>query len=391
MLKKLLYSFHRGLPASIRNLYAPLFRWRYWPFWNTCSGTFLELYLLTGEIQGGGSMTYAYAGSRRELDHQWSSNIFPDGCQREYLGRTFFLLVPWKIRKSNPSCSMFLTETSIITQGLQRRRSGFDIPVWVELEVPLDKPVQEMRNTSSDRFGDTERRIRKNKLSYNIVNDEAAFREFYYTMHIPFIEARYGNSAVFMRDRDAFKLHENADLLLVKMDGQSVSGILLQYFNNLPVMRVIGVKQEPENMSKYGVIGACYYFSLLEAEKRGYKRLNIGGVFPLLRDTLLQFKRSFGGKVIPNAYLTTDHLRMIPLSMSSAFRKFLSDNPIIYYPASGCVTRAVFAEEGQHDEKKMQQLLKETDLPGVTATHIFGFSNISKHRRWDQQYRTLVK
>lgn len=386
MIKRLLRSFHHCLPQYARNLYAPLFRWRYWPFWDTCSGTFLELHLLTGEISGGDKMTYAYAGSRRELDHQWSKNIFPDGCQREYLGRTFFLLVPRKIKKHDPACSMFLTETGILTQVIQRRRSGFDIPVWVELEVSLDKPVKEMRRSSGDRFGDTERRIRKNKLSYKVVNDEAIFREFYYTMHLPFIEARYGDSAVFLGDKGAFNLYDKSDLLLVEMDGQPVAGILLQYFNDFPVMRVIGVKQEPENMAKYGVIGACYYFSLLEAEKRGYKRLNIGGVFPLLQDTLLQFKKSFGGKVVPNSYLTKDHLRMIPLFITSAFKKFLSDNPVIYYPASGCATRAVFTEDGEYDNKKMEQLLKKTNLSGVMETHVFNFTDTTMHGRWDEQY-----
>jgi hypothetical protein len=134
-------------------------------------------------------------------------------------------------------------------------------------------------------------------------------------------------------------------------------------------MQVIGVKQEPENMSKYGIIGACYYFSLLEAQKRGHQRLNIGAVFPLLQEALLQFKTGFGGKVIPNAYMTKDHLRMIPLSISSAFKKFLSDNPIIYYPDSSYVTRDFFAEEEQQDDKKLQQLLKDTDLLGVMTTN----------------------
>lgn len=333
-------------------------------------------------------MTYAYAGGRRELDYQWSNIIFPNGCQRQYLGRTFFLLVPWIIRKKNPECSMLFTETSQLTQQLQRRHSGFDIPVWVELEVSLDRPVHKMRSSSRDRFGDTERRIRKHKLSYEIVNDEAAFRDFYYTMHLPFIEARHGKAAVYLPDEEAFKLRDHAELLLVKMDGQPVSGILIQYVSNIPSMRIIGVKQEPENMAKYGAVGACYYFSLLEAEKRDYNRLNIGGVFPLLQDTLLQFKKGFNSQLVRNTYLTTDHLRMIPLSISNELKSFLSDNPMIYYPDSGEATRAVFVEHMQDDEN-LQALLKKTDLKGASETHVFEFSKMTKSQRSDQQYIRL--
>src|SRR5207249_762875 len=108
------------------------------------------------------------------------------------LGRCFF----WKIRsfltRRSPQCSLLLVEHIKPTLKMLKSNPGFRVPYWVSMEIDISKPLKELLGHQK---ADTERRIRKHGLSYEITYDAKCFDDFFHNMFMPYIQGRHSDEA----------------------------------------------------------------------------------------------------------------------------------------------------------------------------------------------------
>lgn len=214
------------------------------------------------------------------------------------------------------------------------------------------------------------RRIRSNRLSFELKNELPQFDNFYYNMYLPYITKRHGNQAFVMKYESMKEKFRNCDLLLIKKEKEYIAGILLAYEKDVARLWSIGVKDGNSDYIKYGAIGALFYFSIHHLKGKGYKRVSFGLSRAFLNDGVLQYKKKWNLQMVD-----TDRLGFLfsPLSKTAAMKGFLLNNPFIYIKKPK-INGAVFMESNQPLTKKdLQKIRDDYYLVGMNKLVIYKF------------------
>src|SRR5207244_3356991 len=114
--------------------------------------------------------------------------------QKSWSVRRFFWNIIPELMKSFLNCGLLIMEESSLTIPSLNNRAGFQIPFWVRMEIDISRPTKEL---FGDQRSDIERRIRKNKLSYEVTKDPQQFEDFYHRIFIPYVKMRYTDTVGF--------------------------------------------------------------------------------------------------------------------------------------------------------------------------------------------------
>ncbi len=114
-----------------------------------------------------------------------------------------------------------------------------------------------------------------------------------------------------------------------------------------------------EDIMKMGVIGALYYFALVEHRKNNIRRVNIGGTSPLLKDGLTTFKTLLGAKASEYQYQNSVGYKLLALGNSSVVKDFLTSNPFTYLEDDH-VYCAMFKDETTGESENRSVLFRYT-------------------------------
>jgi len=385
-IKTSLKNLHQNTPASIKRLYAPLFKWRYSKQYINRFHTYLPLTLFHGPAKEDGTeLTIAYVGQDQEMAVHWTNKIFADYAS-ESLGRYWVWRVPGLLAKHPSAPSLCLLERTFITELFPSLNPGINIPYWVQSQIDISIPIEELSKKEKRGFADVLRRIRKFNLSHEISRDPKDFEHFYQTMHVSFINNRFDEEAVFLGKRKLRKIFKRSDLIFIKKDDELIGGDVIEYTSRGAALRLTGAKDGNADYLRYGVSGALYYFATLEAYKKGYKTIDIGGTSPFLSDGLTRFKSFLNAQIIPHTYLPKKRLRMMFLKDHDALKNFFIKNPLVYYPKHLRPHRALFiTEEHVSDHKKFEDIFSSNTFEGLKSHDIFIFSkdkDVCKKARW---------
>jgi len=375
---------HRNSPPWLQRIYIPLFRWRYWSIWRSWDGLRLSVTVVRGVNKDGEQFSIAYVDMWPKRQFAWNFQFFEEESQHIDCGRVFILSLRRFLLRRFSDCAVIIAKDTQFMNAYSKyilRRVAFRLPTRARLGVDIDRPIKSIRKNAKDGIADAERRIRKFNLQYEVTRDLTRFENFYRTMHIPFINKRHKDAARLSPEDSVWKNFENSDLLLIKKDDEVISGITILRLNDSTAeMRIIGVKDggDPKYLS-FGAIGACYYFSILEAQKKGYKILSFGGIDPVLTQPMTRFKRKLNAEFLPTENITQDCHMMLPLDVaSSGFRSFLLHNPFICIGKKELLHRSVFVESGGEDsEVKLRKHFSSTEVTGIPKTRVFAIEDSS--------------
>ena len=216
------------------------------------------------------------------------------------------------------------------------------------------------------------RRIKKNKLSFEVTNELNQFHNFYYNMHLPYITEAFGNRAVifsydFMK-REFGKHGLYNDLFLIKKEEEYIAGMLMVYSKKGIYLHPLGVKDGNFDYVKDGAIGALFYFPLMYSKAKGYKKVNFGLTRAFLKDGVFQLKKKRGMQIVG---ISNKGFALKPLSMSAAVKGFFLNNPFLYMDEMG-FNGAVFIDNDQSlSEGNFERIYKDYYLSGMCKLFIY--------------------
>lgn len=368
-----LKKIHRSIPSRVQRFYMPwVAKWSY-KIQKQINIFYPAVYIVKGlEKNSQFPLVFAYAGfDAQDLDY-WAKAVLSMVYQKHRMGRHFFWAVRSFIKKGSFNCAFILQEHNWLTLKYIYLFPGFCIPFWINLEMDITLPFKELLGRQKL---DMQRRIRKNGLSYSISHDVQDFDDFYYNMFLPYIKGRHEQSAILGSYTDLAKAFSKGGLILIKKGDNVLAGGLYELDGALARLRRFGVRDGKWEYVSYGVLGAAYYLFTLEMKEKGYAKTNLGGARPLLNDGITKYKISM------NVQLDQDEksscLWMSILNDSEGFRKFLVNNPFIFYNKKADACRAIFVEVNQDTApEELERVINAPICGGIKETHLFVYGEI---------------
>ena len=247
----------------------------------------VELWLITrkGDAQQEGLKIY-YSGS--EKTRQLISRLaFDDDCEASFISKTWL----WRASRTLSRCEdedlLSVIEMPFFMSRVFKKKQRFFIPNWIHADVDISIEMNRLLKNSS--LQSDLRRIRKNNLTFEVVNDVQHLQEFYSNMYVPLITQSHGSEAII----DPYLTMEReflngADLLLVAKDGKHLGGMLIIYPSSNAYLWRIGILNGDVQFIQEGAISALYYYSILF-----YGKKNIAGA--LWHDT--RFSQGWGAAI----------------------------------------------------------------------------------------------
>ncbi len=355
-------AISRRLPRSFRSLYTSL---RFCLKWFRTLR--VEFWVLEGQEPGSRSPLSILCAAGEKDRNYLSGLAFGEEYRERFLCRTWL----WNAKKLSGNNDGGYPMTFIRAHKSQRwllgSGGGFSIPEWMIGEVALPVSSQSM---NAEKVKSEKRRIRINGLEYEVTRDSRKFDDFYHNMYLPHILRVHGRSAFVTSYELMRKRLEHSDLLLVMKQGEPISGCMISYFEAVPRMKSLGVRDGDPEYLKFGATAALYYFSLLYMEGKGLPRFGLGGSRAFLHDGVLRYKRKWAQKLVDSS---PDIFEFRILADSNATRSFLRSNPFIF-EKRGSLYAAVFVDtERPLDPEELGRIEKEYLYPGLSKLYVCFF------------------
>jgi len=330
----------------------------------------LKVWAIKGEeILSKQQLSIIYIGGEKSKNFL-AELAFGNSYKEDYIGETWLWRIFKTVRTRGHACSLMVAEVPKRSLMLFGRKKCFYIPFWVrgKLNTSVDTPsLVKNESLKSDL-----RRIRRNKLHFEVTNEVTQFDNFYHHMYLPYITKSHGDSALIMKYDYVKRFLGECDLLLVKKENEYIAGMLIAYTytKNRARLWCLGVKDGNSDYVKDGAIGAILYFSLLHLKEKGYKKVGVGGSRAFLKDGVLRYKKKWGQKIVGTHKIG---FLIKPLSKTAAVKGFFLNNPFIYVH-NNQLNGAIFAEAGQSFSKEnIQKFYKDYYLDGMSKLFIYRF------------------
>lgn len=273
-------------------------------------------------------MRIAYAGYSSIKKNYYVRLMLDRDYQHTFLGRRWFWQIP-KLIKSK-KLDIVISEISPIVMSRFQNWDGYIIPEWVRMKININRPISEICRASVSDFADVKRMIRKYNLSYELLTGEDSFAYFNDKFYMPYITKRHGEEAWIEDLKAIWDSAVSPLLLVVSEDGVRVgASMLLQKEESLLLSR-LGLLDGNDEYRRHGVIGAIYYFSLLEGQKMGCQYLDVGGTRPFVTDGLTRYKMNLGAQFVSFNSSTSEYLWLVINEHSEVAENFMISNPVMH-------------------------------------------------------------
>jgi hypothetical protein len=332
----------------------------------------LDLWIIMGEeILSKQKFAIIYAGSE-ENRHFMNKLAFECTYSEKYFGKTWLWEIPKKVKAKIHDCSLIVTEVPKAFRILFKKKNYLFIPGWIEGEVDISDENFTHINKNSSVKSDI-RRIRKNKLNFEITNELQQFQNFYYHMYVPHISKTHGNTA-FIIDYDSLKnKFKNGDLLLIKNEKEFIAGMMLIYPKNKAHLLYLGIKDGNLNYVRDGAIGALFYFSIVYLREKDYKNVSFDLSRAFLKDGVLQYKKKWGMQIVSTVKMG---FRIKILSKTGGAKRFFLNNPLIYMDKKN-YNGAIFVENDKSlSQEDIKMIYKDYYIKGISKLFIYRFGKV---------------
>ncbi len=257
-------------------------------------------------------------------------------------GVDFFWHLKSRRRRLNLKADVLIAEASFLTIGFFLKSEGYVMPELIDMKIDIRQPMEVMKRRKGSDFSDVERLIRKYHWNYSVTREAKAYHDFFFNMHLPYIKLRYPGRAIIPTFRQFQESCRSSFLIHVHRDDSPLAGIVVVIDQGHPSLHRLGIRGGNTDYLKQGVIGAMYYFAILESQKMGYGELWLGGTYPFLSDGLTKYKMRLNGEFILNDDRDRNHLWVFSGNSESA-RNFFRQNPFICVGRDGKLRKTVYS------------------------------------------------
>jgi hypothetical protein len=260
------------------------------------------------------------------------------------------------------------------------RQKSFTLPnfvrQWIELPTTaeaLDASIHANRETRKDR-----NKLLRNGFTYRISREERDVEEFYHTCHRPYILSRHGATAHVDSYREFRRYFLNdGELLMVWQHERMVSGVLMQQRDGVLHALLNGVLHADPELLQEGALAAEYYYSIVEAQRRGCTWQEMGRSRPFLNDGIVRFKKKWGCQVQPADDDPLEFHLMVG-RWSPAVLRFLGEHPLLTRvrtgKQSGLAGCVFLTEDEDVSDKDLAGRLRLLHQPGACGMVLFPLS-----------------
>ena len=294
------------------------------------------------------TMKILYAGYSPIKKSYYARLLLNNNYHLTFLGWYWFSNIPNLIKRLN--IDMVVAEISRVTFNYFRNNEGYILPVWATMRINIDRPPEVIFNKSKTDFRDVIRRIRKYDLTYEISTDKKMFDSFNERFYLPYMKSRHRDEA-FIEDLDTmWKSFEHPCIIVVKEKGNIAGMTFMRVTDKILYLKRTGLIDGNEDYLSHGVIGAAYYFGILEGLRLGCKYVDLGGSRPFLKDGLTRHKMGIGGEFEVNLDPSKEYLWFGVNEKSPAAREYLNRNPFMHLSKDFRLVRCDYGEKEPNPE-----------------------------------------
>jgi hypothetical protein len=190
--------------------------------------------------------------------------------------------------------------------------------------------MSEICKRSVSDFADITRLIRKYNLTYEILTNKESFNYFKDKIYLPYITKRHGEEALIEDLNILWKSSPSPFLIAIKENGVIVAASLVRKSGDLLDLMRLGLLDGNEEYLRHGVIGAIYYYNVVEGQKMGCRYIDIGGTRPFLTDGLTRYKMGLGAEFVSDHSSWKEYLWLGVNENSIGAKEFIRSNPFMY-------------------------------------------------------------
>ncbi len=273
-------------------------------------------------------MKIAYAGYSTIKKNYYARLFLNLNNHETFLGRHLISGLPRLIPKHD--IDIIVAEISPIALNDFMRFTGYIIPEWATMRINLDRPLSEICRQSVSDFADVTRLIRKYRLTYEILTDTESFKYFNERMYLPFIKKRHKEEAWVIDLNSVWRSSPSPVLMAIKENNTIVAAALIRKSGDSLYLIHLGILDGNEEFLRHGVIGAIYYFGVIEGKRLDCRYLDVGGSRPFLTDRLTEYKIGLGAEFLSDLSPRKEYLWLGINMDSSVARAFLQNNPFMH-------------------------------------------------------------
>jgi hypothetical protein len=272
------------------------------------------------------------------VKRNYYARMFLDTGEYSFIGRRWFWQNGRLLRSDNNV--LVISEISPFALKQFRKYKGFIIPEWTNTRINIDRPIGEIIHRKNSDFSNVMRRIRKYNLTYEILTKQEDFEFFNEKIYIPYISKRYGEEALIDDLKKFWNSRPAPVIMAVKEEGRIVGASLVRKSEDSLFLLRVGLLDGNDEYRLHGVIGALYYFGIVEGQKMGCRYFDLGGTRPFLTDGLTKYKIGLGAEFVSDLspqkeYLwlgiTEDSVQAAELLAENAFMHVNSDFKLVKY------------------------------------------------------------
>jgi hypothetical protein len=328
-----------------------------------------RLWIINGdELSSGEKLTIAFMGSGRSRDY-WAKLVFNGVCEEKNIGNRWLFDVSRSARTNADSVSLMIVEIPSIFAKWYQQQGKFYIPRWLHGEMDTYKVASILSKLKQHQsIAEDIRKIKKNKLRFEVTNQPQKFYEFYHDMYVPFITKRHGRTAVIEEYEALCNLFRNGDLMFITQEDEQIAGILITYTTEKAWMWIMGTKNGDLEYIQTGAGLAMYYYALKYLCDKGYQKVGMGLSRALLRDGALQYKKKWGLEITG-----TDSISYLikPVMENEAVKSFLINNPFILRNKTGLSGTVFISADKTIDDKDIDTLFRDYYFQGITNITLY--------------------
>lgn len=200
------------------------------------------------------------------------------------------------------------------------------IPQWIKQKVVLPLSKEEFvqclpRKLRREVF----RCIRKYNYTYEIIETEQAFTDFYRRFYVPFIESRFGTESLTVSESFFLSECRLGSLLRLFQCGVPIAGAIIQRLNTQLSSVWVGFCCDHGSTISTGASDVLDYFTLEYALREGCRSVDFGPSRPLLNDGVFRYKRKWEAQAqIPR--IPSGDILLRPVKFNEAVKSVFKNN-----------------------------------------------------------------
>ena len=295
--------------------------------------------------------------------------VYGEEFTRKKIGHVRGWKIEGAIRYWEVRADLILFRSSLFRPPIKVSNRMLLVPYFVSQIVYLPPVAEDLLSSFKDQLGrhakNDIKRIQRNEFEYEITRNKELLYNFYHKIYVPYVKKRFSNSADLVPWPVFRDLYGDKDLLLIRKEGRIAAGAVRQQIGNTYHSMLSGILlEEKYNFLKAGVGNALYWFTFIEAQRRGCCKVDLGTSRPFLKDGVLNYKKKWCSRVTKSRYREKLGLSLLFCSNSPALHRVLEINPFIC-EQNGKLTGLIFL--GYHtkfDDNELGNYLKNIVIEG---------------------------